>query len=932
MIRTMSVLALLMSSATVYAGDQPIYADAPSWIQPAQAIDTSKLGDDTPTYLLYDNQQRIDDGQVWAYTDSAMRASSAEVMGSIGTIQLPWNPARGDLIIHKLEIIRGAERIDKLKDKTGFSVIRREQQLEQRMLDGVLTATKQVEGLRIGDVLRLSYSITNKDAALGGKAQTFARTLFEPAKIGFARVRLLWPENTKVNWKSLAQTNGETPVTNAGMTSITFKLPFPKQAEMPNDAPMRYQPIPLIEATTFKDWVDVSATMAPLFKAESLIAPQSPLAAEIEKIKTAESDPLKRTALALQIVQEKIRYQLMGMNSGNYVPETPAKTWELRYGDCKAKTLLLLSILRELGIEAQPVLAGIQAGNLLPNRLPSPGAFDHIFVRAKVNGETLWLDGTGLGARLPDIYDNPSQVNYVLPLQAEGATLVEIPKKANARPNVLATVEIDSSAGVNMPALFKMSVQIRGAEAEALRASLAQTSKQDQEKLAESLIKTFIDSYTLGSHNFSFDTVVGTATVNMTGIAYLTWTKEDNRWRLPLDTAVARINFTPDRARAAWKDIPVSTSAPNYRLEKIKLRLPDGGKNFTLDGAQPLAAVLGGSDVKRTVVQEGEWITIDSAVKSSGVEIAASAVPEERKKLAAAEANPPKSIAPADYPQRVAIVEAAKRDRKIDGILATYTNRIAAKPDAAVRYSDRAWFYDQIFERKMAIADLTKAIAIEPDVDKYLRRSSLYFAMGDKAKSEGDALAARDLDPASIEAISTLASIKAERGDHAGAIALLDEKIAAGGKDKIIFISSKAEILAESGAKEEGQKLIDTAIAETPGNPTLLNSRCWLKGTMNIALDTALKDCTKSIELSDNSQAPLDSRAMVYFRMNRFEDALADLDAVLTANPDLPASMFMRGIVNKRLGNTVQSDADLANARKMAPMIEEKYKKYGIQP
>jgi tetratricopeptide (TPR) repeat protein/transglutaminase-like putative cysteine protease len=932
MIKTAFVFALLASSAAVHAGDQPIYAAIPDWVVAAPAIDASKLGDDAPIFLQFDNQQRLQDGQIWSYTDGATRASSAEIMGAIGTIQLPWNPAHGDLIIHKLEIIRGSEHIDKLADKTGFSVLRREQQLERRSLDGVLTATKQIEGLRIGDVLHLSYSITTKDTALGGKVQTFAPAVFAPAKIGFARVRLLWPENARVKWKSLAQTNGETPVTQAGMTSLTFKLPFPKQAEIPTDAPLRYQPIPLIEATTFSDWADVSATMAPLFKTDGLIAPQSPLAAEVDRISKAESDPLKRTALALQSVQEKIRYQLMGMNSGNYVPETPAKTWELRYGDCKAKTLLLLSMLHAMGIEAQPVLAGIQMGNLLPNRLPSVGAFDHVLVRAKVNGQTLWLDGTGLGARLPDIHDMPLMVSYVLPLQAEGATLYEIPKQANARPNIASTVEIDSSAGVSLPAPFKMSVQIRGAEAEALRASIAQTSKQDQETVAEGFIKTFVDSYSLASHSFSFDAVAGTATVDLSGLAYLTWAKEDGRWRLPLDTAVSRISFTPDRARAAWKDIPVTTNAPSYRLEKIRLRLPSSGKGFTLDGAQPLATMLGGSDVNRTVVQDGEWLTISSAVKSTGMEIAASAVPEERKKLALAEANPPKTIAPADYPQRLIIVEQARRENKIAGILATYNARIAAKPDQAIRYSDRAWFYDQIFDRKMAIADLTKALAIEPDVDKYLRRSSLYFAVGDNTKSEADALAARDLDPSSDEAVEQLTSIKTERGDYAGAIALLDEKINAGGKDKITYLGSKAQILAESGAKEEAQKLLDTAITQTPGNPGLLNARCWLKGTMNIALDTALKDCTKSIELSDNSQAALDSRAMVYFRMNRFDEALADLDAVLTTNPDLAASMFMRGVINKRAGKAAQGDTDILTARTLSPMIDAKYKKYGIVP
>ena len=70
----------------------------------------------------------------------------------------------------------------------------------------------------------------------------------------------------------------------------------------------------------------------------------------------------------------------------------------------------------------------------------------------------------------------------------------------------------------------------------------------------------------------------------------------------------------------------------------------------------------------------------------------------------------------------------------------------------------------------------------------------------------------------------------------------------------------------------------------------LLNARCWLKGTRNLALDTALRDCTRSIELSENPEHALDSRAMVYFRLNRLEEAVADLDAALDAAPEQAAS------------------------------------------
>ncbi len=125
--------------------------------------------------------------------------------------------------------------------------------------------------------------------------------------------------------------------------------------------------------------------------------------------------------------------------------------------------------------------------------------------------------------------------------------------------------------------------------------------------------------------------------------------------------------------------------------------------------------------------------------------------------------------------------------------------------------------------------------------------------------------------------------------------------------------------------------MLDAAVTAHPGNPSLLNSRCWLKATHKLALDTALKDCTRAIELSNSPANALDSRAMVYFRLGRTEEALGDLNAALDTDPDLAAALYMRGVVRKAAGQA-GSEADLAGARMMSPRIDAEYGKWGIKP
>lgn len=931
MYRPIFFASLLAAGSVAHAGDKPLYAPVPDWVKPAPPIDPAMVRDDSPVFLILDNQQRLKDGEVTGYMETAARVGSTQLLDTLGTVKLAWSPDRGDLIIHRAEIIRGTEHIDLLATGERFSVLRREEQLEQRMLNGTLTATKAVEGLRVGDVLHLSYSITEKDPTLKGNVQAFAQLPAEPFRVQFARSRLIWPQDVDIRWKANTGTVQPQVTTAGGYRELTIALPLPKPPEMPADAPARFRRPSVLEATSFGGWNAISQVMAPLYATDGLIAPGSPLAAEVARIKAAETDPLKRTQLALELVQQKVRYLFKGMDNGNYVPQTPAQTWNLRYGDCKAKTLLLLALLHDLGIEAEPVLASSQLGDLLQDRLPTPGAFDHVFVRATVAGESLWLDGTDGGARLADIHDAPP-FHFVLPVRVAGAGLLPVPMRPGARPELRAEIDLDETAGVNFPAPFKVAITVRGSLAELFRAGSIQASKEQLAEMASKLIAPYLDSPTVMTRSISFDDVAGTATLNAAGVAYPDWDKENERYRATLDRAVARLKFQPDRTRPAWRDIPVVTDDPHHFVIRTRIRLPDGGTGFTLEGNQTLSAELAGTRVERTTSLGDGLITTEDRVLSTGAEIAVADIAAERQRLDQARQHLLRVVAPATYPAPWQVVEAGKKAKRFDAILAQYRQGIADQPGKAEPYSNRAWFLERIYERGQAIEDLTRAIAIDPSVDSYLTRARLYEEMGDRTKALGDVAAARKVDPASGAAINQLASLLADNGEKDRALTLLDQRIDEGGKDKPGFIAVKAEILGESGDKDGAIATIDAAITATPGSPLLLNARCWMKGTLNVMLDTALKDCTKAIELSDAPQSILDSRAMVYFRMNRFEDALADLNAALDLDPGLPASMYMRGVVRKRMGDARAGEGDIAAARMMTPQIDRTYAKYGIAP
>lgn len=931
--KSLVLLAALCSCAPIaYAGDKPLYAPAPAWVVPGPAIDFSKLTDADPMLVVLDQQQRIENGQVWIFIDQAVRVGSPQVMAQVGSLQLPWLPDQGDLIVHKAEIVRGAERIDLLATGQRFQVLQREQQLEQSQLTGLLTATMAVEGLRVGDVLTLRYSTTRKDKALQGNIQTVAPLLPDTARARFARARLSWPSATPFKWKTYSAGLDPKVVRAGGFDSIEIPLPLAKQPELPSDAPARFQRLPILEAATFADWASVSRTMEPLYRTSGLIAPGTPLAAEVAKIAAASSDPRVRAAAALRLVQDEVRYLAKLMDGGNYFPQAPAQTWSLRYGDCKAKTLLLLAMLRELGIQAEPVLASISGGDIVPARLPAPGAFDHVLVRATIGGKLLWLDGTGGGTRLADLGDAPGLRN-VLPLRAAGATVETIAVQPSARPLSEISLEIDQSAGLSMPSPFTITFQVRGEGAAMLHTISTQANKEQLSEMVQGAVASVLGDPLIGERSIRYDAESGIATIAASGIMTSPWKRIESRYRMGLDRTVGTLAFEADRARPAWKDIPAVSSATESQVYRVRMRLPDGGKGFTLEGDRTLPPVLAGTRVARTAAIAGGWLTLEDRVYGvPGTEISPAEIPAVRSQIALARTRLIEGVGPEAYPPRWQVVLDARREQRFGAILAAFAKAIADDPADATGYSNRAAFLIGVFEWKGAAADLDKVISIAPDVNAYLRRMRVREALRDDAGALADAQAALALDPASNAAINQVATLRFRKGERDAALAMLAERISAGGKDKQDFVILQSELLGDAGRTDEGVAALDKLIVASPGKPNLLNSRCWLRGTRNTALDAALKDCTKGIELAESPSSIYDSRAMVYYRMGRMEDALADLNAALDVAPDQVASLYLRGIVRKRMGDAAGSETDLVAARLMSPRIDEDYAKYGIKP
>ncbi|WP_188773275.1 DUF3857 domain-containing protein [Novosphingobium endophyticum] len=928
-LRHVSLAVLAMVPGPAFAGETILYQAHPDWVKEALLPVDQPSG--ASPFLVFDSQQRVDNGQLWQYQDTAVKITSPEMLAQFSTVAAQWSPHKGDLIVHDVSIRRDGETIDLLAKGMKLEVLRREELLEQRQLTGILSATAAIEGLRVGDVFRLRYSVTVRDKVLGERVQSTIGLPASPFRLGMGRVRAIWPVSEQSKWQVLAKGVAANPTRHGQMVELEFPLPVPKQPEMPQDAPARFQPLPIFELSTFRDWGEVSHTFAPLYQGKGKITDGSPLATEADKIAAATQEPLKRTQAALQLVQDQVRYLALSMNAGNYTPQEPDETWKLRYGDCKAKSLMLLALLDRLGIKAEAVLANTQNGHALLRRLPSAGAFDHVLVRAEVGGQTLWLDGTGIGTRLEDIHDTPD-LGYVLPLRTTGGAPEMLVTHANARPAVEVSIDYDESTSYDLPSVANATVTFRGPLALGIGLAVNALAPDQRDEFIHQQMQKMIGEGQYTDLSVETSTENATAVFKGRGILTTMWRARERTRVRGLSTPLSNFTFAPDRARAEWRDIPVATRPPIAAVYHVRIHLPDGGRGYTMEGAADIDTTLGGTRFVSHAGLAGDIFRLDERSESTGAEVPAAQIAVDRAGLAKAQAQIARVVAPANATRRWELARAAKGSTQIAAINAILSANMAKKEPTADPWIARASLRKGTGDYKGAQADLTHAITLSADADTYLQRSAVNRGLGDIPAAIADARKALELDPALDGATQILATLLAEKGDLEESGSLLDEKIALGGDNKRYWEMGKVESLGLYGDSGEALKLLDGLMEMRPHSPDLLNLACWIKGMRGVDVDSAMRQCSSAIELSASPSGPLDSRAVVWFRLGRYDDALRDLDAVLRDAPSQAPSRYMRGIVLAHLGREAESKNELAIARKLDPGVDALYIRVGIKP
>ncbi len=146
----------------------------------------------------------------------------------------------------------------------------------------------------------------------------------------------------------------------------------------------------LVTVAEPRTWADVARWYSQLARDRYVTTPalDSSLASLVGPARTLE-DSLR---LVHRWVAQDFRYVSLSLGIGGFQPRLPAAVLQARYGDCKDKATLFITLAQRMGLKAYPVLLASSGG--IERDVPSAHAFDHMIAAVERPAGYLFLDLT----------------------------------------------------------------------------------------------------------------------------------------------------------------------------------------------------------------------------------------------------------------------------------------------------------------------------------------------------------------------------------------------------------------------------------------------------------------------------------------------------------------------------------------------------------
>jgi len=496
-----------------------------------------------------------------------------------------FEPGRQEVEIRKARILRRAANQDiEISEATG----RDERELSEPWY-GLYYDTRAdivaFENLRAGDVVEVQYTVADV-----GYSNEFADYFGDFEMIADALPTRRWDytliaPKTRTFYFNPSRLAGLGPKTESRGAEVLYKFEATHVPRVVSEPAMPgfAEVAPYLHVSTYRTWEEVGRwywnLVADQMQDDGTLAKA---AAQATAGLTATLDKVKAIH---RLVVESTRYVGLEFGIHGYKPYKSTQVFQRRFGDCKDKATLIMTLLRSVGVETELVLLRTRHDGRIDAAPASLAVFDHAI--AYVPALDLYLDGT---AEFSGVAELPAedQDTMALRVSAHGAKLVRTALLAPESNLALRKWQVDLHADGS--AEIAEELTIAGQAAHEWR-SHYQTTGERRERYAKVMSGRFAGAVL---EDVAMDVGERNSPVAVRSRVLVPRMGErlaSGEMRLPSSSRDA--DFTSTYARLGERRWPLVLGYPWRHEEQVTYKLPDGIRVLHAPGARKIESPFG---------------------------------------------------------------------------------------------------------------------------------------------------------------------------------------------------------------------------------------------------------------------------------------------------------------------------------------------------
>lgn len=564
--RTLNTLLLIFFSLALTYAQNVQKTKTPKWVVNTDfKDDNSNLATGGFQYLLQDSQDNL----VLAnqYVHYAVKILNGEGIQEMSDISTSFDPAYQSLEFHTVRVFRNGEIINKLPNTT-INTYQRETNLERALYDGSITAVINLTDIRVGDIIEYAYSIKGFNPASEGNYSTM---LFQEYHIPVNKIysRIITSKDNALHYKLFSNAKKPKELETVYGKEYIWDNDGTNYVNYDTNVPIWYNKQKRVSVSTFANWEKVVELIQPLYDVNKhkLDFPVS--------INPKEDSKEESILKLVRFVQDEVRY--LGFESGiaAYRPNSPSTVLNRRYGDCKDKSLLLSSLLRNLGVESYPLLVNSSNSKHLDQLLPSHYLFDHCIVYLKHEDREYVIDPTisNQGGDLSRMAT--PDYKFGLLLKSGSDNLLNLKKEQRQSLTITEDIEMDSIGG---SATFTIKSEYTGNKADYMRAYFKSTSKEAIKKEYLNYYSALYPSISMNGEVILIDDSRSWENIVTTRESYTIdapWTTTDTDQGYSLESYALVLESMVSYAKSAKREMPYYLGEPFNFLQTTRIALPE---------------------------------------------------------------------------------------------------------------------------------------------------------------------------------------------------------------------------------------------------------------------------------------------------------------------------------------------------------------------